>query len=150
MRLLLVARRASPPRHVSIHGQLHNSTQRRLRLEGAANLTPEASRWRAKVAAPAQYLKFLSLRSKPLSNYAQQHLSCSCCKRLSTQVGFAAQYKISRGTIIESVHRGALSAAAFCFETAPLPRQVFTGPAELPLCTALVHWRKYLPHSATD
>src|SRR5216684_5683874 len=44
----------------------------------------------------------------------------------------------SRGTSDRSVHRDALSAAALCFEAAPLPPRIFVGPAELPLCAALI------------
>jgi hypothetical protein len=44
----------------------------------------------------------------------------------------------SRGTSDRSVHRDALSAAALRFEATPLPPRVFVGPAELPLCAALI------------
>lgn len=36
------------------------------------------------------------------------------------------------------MHRGALSTAALPFEATPLPPRVFVGPAELPLCAALI------------
>ena len=36
------------------------------------------------------------------------------------------------------MHRDALSATALPFEATPLPPRVFVGPAELPLCAALI------------
>jgi hypothetical protein len=84
-------KRSNPDLH---HRQI--PPQRRLRLEGAANLRPEASRWRAKN-------------------------------------GRARSIQISRGTIIRSVHRGALSAAAL-LRRAPM-HAVFAHWAErLRLC----------------
>src|SRR6185437_9135533 len=48
----------------------------------------------------------LSLRSKPLSSYAHQHLSSSCCKRLGTQAGFAAL--VSLETVGEQLSRACI------------------------------------------
>jgi len=112
---------------------MRNSTQRRPRLEGAAKVRPEASRWRAKMAAPAQYPKFCRCAPKRF----RATLSNICLA--GTQAGFTAHVQTSVG---EQLSRACIGAhyliAAFCIETTPLPRQVFTGPAELPLCTALI------------
>jgi hypothetical protein len=56
----------------------------------------------------------------------------------NTQACGAGNVKTSRGTIDRSVHRDALSEAAWSFEAAPPPLQDLRSPAELPLCAALM------------
>jgi hypothetical protein len=79
-----------------------------------------------------------SLRNRSAAS-SKDSASCARIMRLGTLAGLAANLrKLSRGTIDRSVHRDALSAAALPFEATPLPPRVFVGPAELPLCAALM------------
>lgn len=91
--------RSSPDLH---HRQ--TSTQRRPRLEGAAKVRPEASRWRAKMAAPAQYLKFC--RCAP--NRFRATLGSICLAPVAS--GFAAL--VSLETVGEQT-----TGACWCIET---------------------------------